>query len=224
MRGRVLRIVVLAPVAAANVFAVAPAAEAHPKSSQQHGFVSTVSAIDPNVLGVRASVLGGDDRLLLQNLSGKTVVIFGYEGEPFLRFARAGVFRNVYSPTTYLSRDRSNDTSTPAIADASSPPLWKRVAESSSFAWHDRRIRWTKDALPASVRDEPDRPHHVRDWRVSGTAGGDRFAIVGFLGYAPRSDAATDDAQPGWAVRVALALGVAALGAVGALEWVRRRR
>jgi hypothetical protein len=224
VRRRVLRIVVLAPAVATSVFALAPLVEAHPKSGQQHGFIATVSAIDPNVLGVRASVLGGDDRLLVQNLSGETVVIFGYEGEPFLRFGRAGVFRNVHSPTTYLSRDRSNDTAAPAVADVSLPPLWKRVAGSSSFAWHDRRIRWTKGALPSSVRDEPDRAHRLFDWRVPGTAGGDRFAIVGFLGYAPGADAATGDAQPGWAVRVAFVLGVTALGALGALEWVRRRR
>ena len=58
------------------------------------GYVSTFSALDPPVLGVIVNVLGGDDRLRLSNYSGKTVVILGYEGEPFLRFAEAGVFEN----------------------------------------------------------------------------------------------------------------------------------
>lgn len=223
MRRCALRILSLTTVAAAAALALALTADGHPRGSQQRGFVSTVAAVEPNVLGLRASVLGGDDRLLVQNLSGKTVLISGYDGEPFLRFARGAVFRNVRSPTTYLSSDRSNDTDVPAIADASSSPVWKRVAAGESFAWHDRRIRWMEAALPASVRNEPNRSHHLRDWSVSGTAGGDRFAIVGFLGYAPPADGATPESRGAWALWGALAFGLAALASIGTLEWVRRR-
>jgi len=50
---------------------------AHPGSALT-GYVSTVSAVVPNVLGVNALVLGGDDRLRVSNYSGKTIVILGY--------------------------------------------------------------------------------------------------------------------------------------------------
>lgn len=68
---------------------------AHPGSTLT-GYVSTVSALVPNVLGVNALVLGGDDRI--SNYSGKTVVILGYEGEPYLRFDKSGVYANTLSP------------------------------------------------------------------------------------------------------------------------------
>jgi hypothetical protein len=48
----------------------AGAAQAHP-GSKLTGYVSTVSAVVPNVLGVNAFVLGGDDRLRISNYSGK---------------------------------------------------------------------------------------------------------------------------------------------------------
>src|SRR5688572_17371795 len=84
---------------------LAPAAASHGPAGGQ-GYVSTVAGLEPNVLGVQVAVLGGDDRLRLANYSGKTIVVLGYDGEPFLRFAEDGVFENVRSPATYLSRER----------------------------------------------------------------------------------------------------------------------
>jgi len=81
------------------------AARAHPGSTLT-GYVSTVSAVVPNVLGVNALVLGGDDRLRISNYSGKTIVILGYEGEPYLRFDTSGVYANVRSPAAHLNRFR----------------------------------------------------------------------------------------------------------------------
>jgi hypothetical protein len=65
----------------------AGAAQAHWKNYVPKGYVSNVSAVVPNVLGVSVNVLGGDERLRLSNYSGRTVVILGYQGEPYLRFA-----------------------------------------------------------------------------------------------------------------------------------------
>ena len=45
-----------------------------------------------------------------------TVLIRGYEGEPYLRFAPDGVFRNEASPATYLNDDRYGDVET-ALAE-----------------------------------------------------------------------------------------------------------
>jgi hypothetical protein len=132
----------------------------------QSGYVSTVSALVPPVLGVSVNVLGGDDRLRLSNYSGKTIVVLGNRGEPLLRFAREGVFRNARSP-------------------ASAAPLWRRVARGASFEWHDRRIHWPASQPPQAVRHEPDKAHLVFNWRVPARADGKPFAITGFLGYVP---------------------------------------
>ena len=59
------------------VAVLAPVAGAHGPAGGGVGYVSTVGGLEPPVLGVIVSVLGGDDRLQLVNYSGKTVVVHG---------------------------------------------------------------------------------------------------------------------------------------------------
>ncbi len=56
--------------------------------------------------GLKLKVLYGDDQVWLDNRSGKTIVIDGYGGEPYLRFAPDGIYVNVNSPAGYLNQDR----------------------------------------------------------------------------------------------------------------------
>ncbi len=174
-------------------------ARAHGRTGQS-GYVSTVSALDPPVLGVSVNVLGGDKRLRLSNYSGKTVVVLGYAGEPFLRFGKDGVFRNVRSPST-------------------AAPLWRKVATGVSFDWHDRRIHWPASEPPEGVREEPDKAHLVFNWRVPARADGKAFAIEGFLGYVPGSNV---DAGRDWLLAL-LGGGGIALAAVVVGAGARRR-
>jgi hypothetical protein len=159
-------------------------ARAHPGSTLT-GYVSTVSAVVPNVLGVNAFVLGGDDRLRISNYSGKTIVVLGYEGEPYLRFDKSGVFANTLSPAAHLNRFRRPLPLQPGVADPSAPPRWRRVAPGVTYEWHDHRIHWTGHQPPQGVQEHPDRIQRIFSWRVPGRANGARFAITGFLGYAP---------------------------------------
>jgi hypothetical protein len=130
----------------------APVAWGHGGTAQE-GYVSSIAGLAPNVLGVQVAVLHGDDRLNLQNLSGKTIVVFGYDGEPYLRFDRGGrVFRNMRSPATYENEDRYAEVELPAEADANAPPVWQQVASGNHFAWHDHRIHWMKDVSPGVPR------------------------------------------------------------------------
>ena len=41
---------------------------------------------------------------------------------------------------------------------------------------------------PPKVRAAPDEPHHVYDWKVPGTVGGEPLTIAGRLDYAPPPD------------------------------------
>lgn len=202
----------------------APAA-AHERHGIARGYVSTVAAIEPNVLGLSAFVVGGDDRLLLRNLSGRVLVILGYDGEPYLRFSPDGVYENVRSPATYLNRARFPQGPAPAAADAAAPPRWRRVATGTSHSWHDHRIQWMRRTPPRAVAAAPDRTHRILDWRVPGTADGRRFAIVGFLGYAPTAQPSEqmDDEGSAWVVPAAAAVGAVALVAL-VLDAFRRRR
>jgi hypothetical protein len=186
----------------------AGAAQAHRKNYVPKGYVSNISAIVPNVLGVSVNVLGGDERLRLSNYSGKTVVILGYQGEPYLRFARSGVFVNELSPASYLNRTRKPGGLKPGVADPAAAPRWNRLEVGASYEWFDHRIHWTKNRPPEGVRLHPERIQRIFSWRVRGRADGKPFAITGLLGYAPPPSSDSD--SYGW-------VSPAALGAAGAL-------
>ena len=150
----------LVAVLAVGLAFVSPAAGHGPAGGGQ-GYVSTVAGLEPNVLGVFVSVLGGDDRLRLVNYSGKTIDVLGYKGEPFLRFGKDGVYQNLRSPATYLSSVRDPaKAQLPASADPKAAPRWQQVAAAGeSFVWHDHRIHWTEAEPPRIVQEAPDEIH-----------------------------------------------------------------
>jgi hypothetical protein len=218
----------LAFVASAGFLLVAvlnPMAEAHGPAGGGVGYISSVDGLRPPVLGVIARVLGGDDRLQLVNYSGKTVVVQGYDGEPFLRFTANGVYENVHSRATYLTKARDQATVTvPASANPTASPVWRKVTEGSTFAWHDRRIRWSRVGLPPVVEAAPNDRHLIFRWRVPASVDSKRFAVSGFLGYAPLPGAQTTGGTSPWlmaGVVCATALALLALG-MGARRTRRR--
>jgi hypothetical protein len=209
---------------AAAALVLPTAVIAHPGSTLT-GYVSTVSVVVPNVLGVNALVLGGDDRLRVSNYSGKTIVILGYQGEPYLRFDKTGVYANSFSPAAHLNRFRLPRPVKPGVADPSAPPRWRRVARGVTYEWHDHRIHWTGREPPPGVREHPERIQRIFTWRVPARADGVRFAITGFLGYAPDPAKAKEDAgTSGWLLPSAIAAGVLAVGALGGMGARRARR
>jgi hypothetical protein len=170
-------------VVAAVTIATAPAAFGHGPFGPARGYVSSVTSIEPNVLGLQASVVG--DHLLVRNWSTRTVTILAPDGRPYLRFGRRGVF-------------------------ASSGFGWKHVSGGTSYGWHDPRVRWTGRQAPEAVRRHPEQAHLLRAWRVRGSAGGKAFVIRGLLGYAP-PPAAKRDPGP-WTWLAPVLGGVAAAG------------
>jgi hypothetical protein len=170
---------------AGAALAAAPAAFGHGPFGPAKGYVSSVTSIEPNVLGLQASVVG--DQLVVRNWSRKTVTILGPDGRPYLRFGRRGIFANAGFG-------------------------WKRVSRGTSYGWHDSRVRWTARQPPEAVRRHPDRAHFLRAWGVRGSADGKPFLIRGLLGYAPPPATKSDSHPWTW---LAAALGpVAAAGLV----------
>jgi hypothetical protein len=108
--------------------------------------------------GLRFKILYGDDQVWLDNRSGKTVIIKGYSGEPYLRFSPAGIYVNINSPAGYLNQDRYARVQVPKSASASATP---------------------------KVKAAPRKPHHIFDWKVPATENGKRFVIAGSLDYKP---------------------------------------
>jgi hypothetical protein len=174
-------------VAAVAALVVAPVASGHGDGAAR-GFRSAVESIRPAPSGLTVRVLDSDDELQLRNETGRTIVILGYDGEPYLRFSGDGVFRNARSPASYLNLDRYAKVDVPAEADPKAPPRWERVATGAIWAWHDHRIHWMSPIDPPRVRANPDRPHHLFDWQVPARIEGRRLAISGRLDYSPPAD------------------------------------
>jgi hypothetical protein len=179
---------------------LAPGAWAH-GGTRSTGYISTFSNLEPNVVGVSVNIFGRDNTISLSNYSGKTVVVLGRSGEPYLRFVPGRVEENMRSPTT-------------------ARPRWRKVANGASYAWHDHRIVWSRTSPPRIVRQAPDVSHLVFRWALHATADGKPFLIKGFLGWAPSPTKNGGDTSAwvfaaaaggaGAAVAAALALGLRA--------------
>jgi len=163
---------------------LAPGAEAH-FGTGKLGYRSTIEAVKPRVNGIQLKVLYGDDQVWLDNRSGETIVIDGYGGEPYLRFAPTGIFVNVNSPAGYLNQDRYGKSVPPKSASLTAPPDWQKLAGGKVWAWHDHRIHYMSPEFPPAIRAAPNKAHHVFDWKVPATADGKRFFITGSLDYRP---------------------------------------
>jgi hypothetical protein len=168
--------------AAAALLLGTPAALAHQGSPN---FLSQVNAIEPAVPGVDVSVLNRDDRLLLHNTSGRTVVIEGYSREPYARIDGDGtVSVNTDSEAYYINQERDGKVEVPPDVDSEGAPRWKEISRSGRFEWHDHRMHWMAESDPEQVTDKDVRTK-VFDWQVPMQVDGRGAAITGTLFWTP---------------------------------------
>jgi hypothetical protein len=134
--------------------------------------------------GLEVRVVEAGGRVELTNRSSRELTVLGYEGEPYLRVSRNGVFENRNSPATYLNATRGGGQQPPPSATADARPLWTRIGDGPTVRWHDHRLHWMNTAPPA-VRDDPHQRHRVAQWQIP-VRDGDRTAmIVGDIVYVP---------------------------------------
>jgi hypothetical protein len=193
------------------VLAFPPVSLAHGGGSQ-HGYVSTVERI-VNAGGIEAQA-SGDGHFRFTAPAGRTVVVRGYEGEPYLRFAHGTVYENERSPTAYVNRDQAP----PASAMAGAQPEWRQVATGRTHTWHDHRTHWMAANPPAAVARDQNVRHHISDWKVDGTVDGKRFEVVGSLDWAPT------ESGLGWKWLLLPLVGGAVVYALFVTFWARRPR
>lgn len=220
MTRRLLPAALAALALTAAALVAAPGALAHggPASTL---YLSQVTAITPAVPGVTAVVLGRDDQLELENRSGKTVTVLGYEGEPYLRFDARGVAVNVHSPAHYLNTDRYAKVAVPTSADAKLPPKWDILTLGKRWSWHDHRVHWMTTILPPAAKAAPGKAHLVLRWTVPvRVEGAGTSQIAGRLDYVPPKG----DDNTGLIVGIALPVGILLLAGVATGVLVRRRR
>jgi hypothetical protein len=146
---------------------------------------STVRAVTPATAGVSVTVLNRDDRFMLRNESRETVLVEGYEGEPYARIGADGTVEvNTRSPAYYLNEERDGSVPVPKSADEDAPPEWKRVSKVGRFEWHDHRMHWMGRGRPPQVED-PDVRQKIFDYRVPIRIGDREGAISGTLTWTP---------------------------------------
>ena len=172
-------------------------------------FRSEVTGLEPAAEGVTAEIRGGDSFLELTVESGHTVVVEGYEGEPYLRFNPDGTIeRNRLSQATYINDDRRGGGTIPPDAleaDADTEPEWEQIATGGRYAWHDHRVHWMRDASPSVARGE--RVGGAYDpWLVPLAVDGAKVEVQGTLTYEKTLSPVV------WAV--------VAVAAAAALAWV----
>lgn len=179
-------------------------------------FLSRVDGVTPRLDGVRVVVLNRDDRIEITNRSSKTIVIEGYNDEPYARLRADGAVEvNQRSPARYLNEERDGEVDVPAGIDGKGAPQWRLLDKTGRFEFHDHRMHWMAEGRPKQVKD-PDRRTTVFRWKVPIDADGQRGAIAGTLFWTP---------EPGGGVPTgALIAGVAIVALLAALVVVVRRR
>jgi hypothetical protein len=203
-------------VALAGLLAVTATASAHEGNPN---FRSTIRDLQPAAPGVDVQVLNLDDRLELVNRGEATVVVVGYDDEPYARVKADGTVQvNERSPAHYLNDDRFANVDVPASANADAPPSWKTLNRSGRFEWHDHRIHWMAKTTPPAVKD-PDVRTKVFDWTVPLRVGDRPTRLTGTLTWVGTQD---DAGVPAGAIVAFGALLIAA-GAAGIVARRRRR-
>ena len=204
---------VVAGAALLALLAVTPAS-AHQGNPN---YRSVIDGVVPVVHGVKIQVLNFDDRLQLDNRTGKEITVRGYQNEPYLRLLADGTVEvNHNSPAFYLNNDRTSTGKVPPNAKAGAAPDWQVVDRTGSYQWHDHRIHWMSSIPPQQVKDKSKRTK-VFDWKVPVQVGTQKASIDGTLFWQPK---------PGGGIPAAALIGLVALAVLGlgAVVVVRRRR
>lgn len=184
------RRVLVALAAAALGFTLAPAAPA-----AAHGGTADTNVTSnyrthltdlPDVDGLTAEVVDIDGTIELTWTGAGTLIVAGYENEPYLRFDHSGVYQNRRSPATYLNQNRYAIVDPPVTADASAPPEWTQLSAGRTARWHDHRTHWMSTTPPLQVQQEPDRQHLIIErWEIPLTVANRSAVIAGTLTWTP---------------------------------------
>lgn len=196
----------------AIVIATAPA----PSYAADGHFVTKVTGLTPTGEGVYATATQDGGDITVYSSSAHTVIVDGYQGEPYVRLDRSGVWENRNSPAVYMNQE-ANIGNIPSGADPHVAPAWAKSDDLHQWQWHDHRIHWMSDVLPPAAQSDPSHSHLIETWHIPISIDGRRGAITGTLTYVPAGHVT---AYVSWGVG---ALAVLGLGTILVLDRRRRR-
>ena len=190
------RAVLVLVLSASLLFGTAVPAAAHGGGgTDATNFLSTIQGVskagpdgepaeEARVAGVGWRVIAGDAMLEVTNTSSQELTIPGYEGEPYLRISKQGVYRNENSPATYLNEDRFG-AEVPEEASAKADPKWEKISDDSNYYWHEHRIHWMSASLPPQVASDQGSERVIFDWIVPFLMDQESFVLSGQLKWIP---------------------------------------
>ena len=182
-----------------------------------YNYRSYITSIVPNVPGLNLEVLEFADRLVLTNHTGKTVTVYGYEGEPYARVLADGTVEiNTTSPAYYLNQNFYAQVTVPPSASAHATPKWTVLDRTGQFEWHDHRIHWMSPVRPEKITD-PSKRTLIFNWHVPIRVGTLAATVNGELFWVPEEDTKTP-------VAAIVALLAIVLAGIALVIFVRRRR
>jgi hypothetical protein len=182
-----------------------------------YNYRSYVTGVFPRVPGLSLEVLEFADRLVLTNHTGKTITVYGYEGEPYARVLADGTVEvNTTSPAYYLNQNFYAQVTVPPSATAHATPHWTVLDRTGQFEWHDHRIHWMSPIPPAKVTDKGRRTF-IFDWQVPIRVGTEPGVVHGELFWVPEEGTKTP-------VAAIVALVAIVLAGLALVFFVRRRR
>jgi hypothetical protein len=194
----------------------APSAFAHEANPN---FLTTLTKVSPEVDGLKVQVINLGDQIRIINKTGKELDVPGYSGEPYLRFMPDGtVEENQNSPAKYLNEERDGKSAVPANADEKAKPVWKTIASSGEYSFHDHRIHYMGTGTPPQVEDKSVK-QRVFDWKIPMTLASTPVVATGTLDWVPTPD---EDGGVG-AAQIAIAVIAVLLAALLAFFLLRRR-
>ena len=110
----------------ALVLLVAQAAPAEAHTGDKSGptnYETVIAGVTPAVAGLRVRSIDLSSQMELRNETGRTVVVLGYEDEPYLKVTPDdGIYLNMESPAAYLNATRTGKNSVPADVDPKAKP------------------------------------------------------------------------------------------------------
>ena len=182
------------------VVATAPPAAAHGSAGKSAtNWRSEVTGITIVDSGARATTTDLGDHVEVTADGSHQIIVFGYNGEPYLKFDAQGVSINGNSPAVFINRSTTHSKKVPPRFDAKAAPQWRRETTARSYSWHDHRFHRGPGGTP-------------RAWTIPISVDGAPAKIAGRLLY-------VDPTAPS----TALFVGVAAVGFLSAFAMLRRR-
>ena len=181
-----------------------------------------MKSLTPAVDGLELTVVRGDEGLRLRNESGQTVVVEGYDGEPYLRFKPDGtVEANQRSAATYINVDRFGLQEVPEDTLPGATPRWKKVGDDGTYTWFDHRIHITAKQPPARFTRQKELTK-IFNWLVPISVDGRTVRATGELFWDPSSSSDSSSGFPVW-LGVLIALGLIAALTLLIVRHARRR-